>query len=278
MSAGLMGFPRLDYYEVESTLDIAREQARRGGLHGTLITAVHQTAGRGRRGAAWHDSGGKPSLPTPSPNAHDDIAPLEPAGNANALVTYILRPSADELPLRDAWRLPFIASLACVEALRGIGFAEAQVKWPNDLVLSGKKVGGLLVESVVVEESADRVYLLGIGINVGQTVFPRGTQYALEPTSLRLERSGSDAAPNAVDVIEAVTTYLEQAWLQYLPKREALIDAWRAYQMTGQRQAGLDSATGVPLSGRYVDVRSGDGAALISVGVDDSLVAMIASH
>ena len=201
------------------------------------------------------------------------------SGAANALTTYLLRPGAEDLPLTEAWRLPFLASLACVRALRGLGFAGAQVKWPNDLVIGGKKVGGLLVESMIDDVSGERIYLLGIGINVGQILFPAGNAYALEPTSLVLESAEQAGAPNAAQVIPALSAALEQAWRSFLVDSAALIPAWRTYQMTGQTQIGVDLMTGRELSGRYVDVRSSDGAALIETpGADnDSLVAVVAS-
>ena len=278
MSLGEIGFPRLDYFEVTSTLDIAREQVQRGAPHGTLITAIHQTAGRGRRGATWHDSGDS-GVAEDAESLKGVAAAGKTSNSANALTTYLLRPGAHELPIQDAWRLPFLASLACVEALRGLGFDDARVKWPNDLVISGKKVGGLLVESVISEPSGERVYLLGIGINVGQVLFPAATRYALEPTSLSLESAKQSSAPNAAQVILALSASLDSAWHNYLADSEALIAAWRSYQTTGQTQTGLNSATGQEMSGRYVDVRSSDGAALIAVadGNAESLTAVIAS-
>lgn len=243
-----MGFPRLQYYEATSTLDIGREQARRGIPHGAVITASHQSVGRGRRGTAWLDEPG-----------------------ASALMTFVLRPQIGSSAL---WRIAFIASLACTRAIRALGFYNAQVKWPNDLVIEGKKYGGLLVEPAGVNTGA---YLLGIGINVAQMEFPSGAGFALTPTSLRLAavQNGMNLALNAEDVITAVSQELQTAWTVHLASGEALVQTWRACQMTGQMQKGVALDTGASVEGIFRDVRTEDGAALLEVAGSTDWVAAL---
>jgi biotin-[acetyl-CoA-carboxylase] ligase BirA-like protein len=228
-----LGFPRLDYFEVASTLDIAREQARRGMPHGTLITAAHQTSGRGRRGARWEDETG-----------------------ASALLTYILRPNT---PLDEQWRVPFAASLACARFLQPIG---ASVKWPNDLIVSGGKIGGILVEA-----ADDGALLLGIGINVAQTAFPASAQYVFPPISLRMvsEGAGLPGTMNATDVASGISQALDQVWNREWVDSVVLIRAWRSFQAMGHAQMGIDLLTDERVTGVYRDVREIDGAALIEL-------------
>jgi BirA family biotin operon repressor/biotin-[acetyl-CoA-carboxylase] ligase len=127
------------YPLVDSTNDVARVWAGEGAMEGSVVVADEQTAGRGRRGAVW----------------------VCPAGEGLAF-SQILRPS---MP-RALWpRLALIAGLAVAKTLEILGLA-AEVKWPNDVLLEGKKVAGILVES-----SGDAV-IVGVGLNVNVEGFP----------------------------------------------------------------------------------------------------------
>ena len=239
------GTPRLDFATVTSTLDIAREVARHGAPHGTLITASHQTSGRGRRGASWLD---------------------RPA--QSALMTFILRPGSGSQI--SAWRVPFIASLACVRALHSLGFAAAQVKWPNDLVIGGAKVGGILVESFDHTDSGP-VYCLGIGINVTQSSFPDSADYVLPPTSLLIAAEQDRLAniPTTVETVACVCEHLDVEWQAHHECGDSLVNEWRKDMMVGHAQRGISLTTGEVVSGELRDVRATDGAALIETAVDE---------
>jgi len=120
-----------------STNDAARDLARAGEKGGTAVIARGQTSGRGTKGRAWHSALGK-----------------------GLYVSFILRPRRGELTL-----LPLAAGVAAVEAVfRSEGFAPL-LKWPNDIVWEGKKLGGILCESEsLAGETAFAV--LGIGLNL----------------------------------------------------------------------------------------------------------------
>ena len=122
-----LGAPRLHLRATDSTNDRARELALRGAPHGTLVTAGEQSAGRGRGGRTWS----------------------APAGRA-LLASMILR---------DPPRLLPIAAGVAVAELVG---REAELKWPNDVLLAGRKVAGILVEG----RPQERWAVLGIGLNV----------------------------------------------------------------------------------------------------------------
>jgi BirA family biotin operon repressor/biotin-[acetyl-CoA-carboxylase] ligase len=98
-----------------------------------LVAAEEQTAGRGRRGRRWHSAPG--------------------AGITFSLGRRIRR------PVRELPALSLVAAVACIQALQALGIAGARLKWPNDLVVNGAKLGGILVES----RSGGAV--IGIGIN-----------------------------------------------------------------------------------------------------------------
>lgn len=119
-----------------STNDIAREYALKGAAEGTVILAKEQTQGRGRQGRAWY-----------SPK------------NKGLYLSIILRPPISGLSL-----LPLLAGLAVEEALHRMGVSVG-LKWPNDLVWSGRKVGGILSEG---NYSGNRLNfaVVGIGLNL----------------------------------------------------------------------------------------------------------------
>jgi BirA family transcriptional regulator, biotin operon repressor / biotin---[acetyl-CoA-carboxylase] ligase len=125
-----------------STNDDARELARHGAAHGTLVVADAQTSGRGRRGAAWLSAPGK-----------------------NLLLSLILRPS---LPLAAWPQLATVAAVAVADAVRPWA-PHARIKWPNDIHLGPLKVAGLLVESTLTGEADSSYVILGLGLNVSAT-------------------------------------------------------------------------------------------------------------
>jgi BirA family biotin operon repressor/biotin-[acetyl-CoA-carboxylase] ligase len=122
-----LGTPRLHLRRVDSTNERARALAQDGAPHGTLVTAAEQTAGRGRQGRLW----------------------VAPPGSA-LLMSLVLR----------AWPplLPLAAGVAVAETAGG----EAAIKWPNDVLVGGRKVAGILVEARTQAGWA----VLGAGINV----------------------------------------------------------------------------------------------------------------
>jgi BirA family biotin operon repressor/biotin-[acetyl-CoA-carboxylase] ligase len=133
------------YPTVGSTNEVASELARRGAAHGTLVVAEEQSAGRGRAGRAW----------------------LTPPGSALAL-SLVLRPG--KLSPGAAGGLSALGALAVAEAIDAQG-GGAQIKWPNDVLLDGRKVAGVLVESSWVGEVLDHA-VIGIGVNVRPASIP----------------------------------------------------------------------------------------------------------
>src|SRR5262249_21493392 len=111
-----------------------------GVAEGAVVIATAQEAGRGRRGRAWHSPPG-----------------------AGLYLSALLRPGG---AAPDAVHWSLAASVAACDALREVG-AGAAIKWPNDLLIAGRKAGGLLVETVSVG-SRLRAVLIGCGINVAQ--------------------------------------------------------------------------------------------------------------
>ncbi|MDI7275788.1 MAG: biotin--[acetyl-CoA-carboxylase] ligase [Anaerolineae bacterium] len=145
------------YYEsVGSTNDEARRLALAGAPEGTLVLAEEQTAGRGRLQRRW----------------------LAPRGQA-LLFSLVFYPTFEA---RDAFRLTMLASLACVQAVQEQTGLRPEIKWPNDLLLQGKKLAGILSE---LGQAGDRLYaVVGIGLNVNVDFSP-WPELREQATSLR---------------------------------------------------------------------------------------------
>jgi BirA family biotin operon repressor/biotin-[acetyl-CoA-carboxylase] ligase len=209
-----LGRPRLHLRETGSTNERARELAGAGAPHGTLVTTGHQTAGRGRQGRSW----------------------VAPPGRALLCSLVVRRP--DEL-------LALRGGLAVAD-LAGPG---AQVKWPNDVLLDGRKVAGVLAEGRPQEGWA----VLGLGINVAVDV-------AALPDDLR-ERAGTlGRARDAVEPALAELLAALERWLAAQPGAVAA-ELGRRDALAGRpvRWAdGIGSAAGIDADGRLL-VRGEDG-------------------
>lgn len=216
MSAPRLGSPRLHLRRTDSTSDRARALAAAGAPHGTLVTASEQTAGRGRQGRAWSAPPGR------------------------ALLCSVV--------LRDPPRLlPLAAGVAVAEAI-GQG---ARLKWPNDVLLEGGKVAGILAEGRPQEGWA----VLGAGVNVA--VRPEDLPAELRSTAATLGRE-----PAAIEELLGAVLRSLGEWLG-APDGEVL-EAFRERDaLAGRRVAwagGAGVASGVDGDGRLV-VTSADGAA-----------------
>lgn len=164
---GALGSPRVHLRRTDSTNVRARALAADGAPHGTLVTAEEQTAGRGRQGRSWS----------------------APRGQA-LLCSLVLR---DPPPL-----LPLLAALAVAE-VAGDG---ARIKWPNDVLVDGRKVAGILVEGRPQEGWA----VLGVGLNVAVDV--QGLPPDVRDVAASLGRTPADVEP----ALRALLTALER-WL-----------------------------------------------------------------
>ena len=148
-----------------STNDLARELAARGTEEGTTVIARRQTAGRGRQGRLWSSPEG-----------------------SGLYFSVILRPTIS--PLRSSV-IALAAAVAVAETLTldyGLG---SDIKWPNDVLAGGRKICGILVESVI-EKDTLQYAVLGIGVNLLQESFPEEIRHSA--TSLLIE-SGLRVAP-----------------------------------------------------------------------------------
>ncbi len=210
----------------DSTQSEAQRLAAAGAPEGTVVTARHQRAGRGRRGHDWWDASGQ-----------------------GLLVSVLLRPVG---PVTTAPQLSLVGGLAVADALAAVASVPARIRWPNDLLVDGRKVCGILAEAS--SGGAGRLHhvILGIGVNLAQTAFPEAL--ADRATSLRLV---TGRAPDADVVLAAV---LEQLARHY--------DAWRAGGFAALRTAWLERST---LPGQLVRLPDGSDGVGVDVGDDGVL-------
>jgi BirA family transcriptional regulator, biotin operon repressor / biotin---[acetyl-CoA-carboxylase] ligase len=197
-----LGYPRLHLRETTSTNERARELASAGAPSGTLVTAGVQTAGRGRQGRTWS----------------------APAGRA-LLLSLILRET-------DA-----LVSLRAGLAVADLAGAFARVKWPNDVLVAGRKVAGVLVEARPQEGWA----VLGIGVNAA--LDPAELPPELHETAGTLGRDPESLEATLAELLDHLAARLaepREATLAALAERDALLGeqvAWSGGEGVG---AGID--------------------------------------
>jgi BirA family transcriptional regulator, biotin operon repressor / biotin---[acetyl-CoA-carboxylase] ligase len=158
LKGNLFGKRFFHFFKIDSTNRVAMELGYAGEPEGTLVLAEEQTAGRGRAGRSWHSERG-----------------------TGLYFTLLLRP---KLAPAQAPLLTMLAGLSAYAAIQGLTGLTPELKWPNDLLLNEKKVGGILTE-MHAEPSVVRFVIVGIGINVNQDKFP--PELASIATSLRKE-------------------------------------------------------------------------------------------
>ena len=165
------------YDEIDSTNNRAKEAGDNGAAHGTLFVADMQVAGKGRRGRVWKSPSG-----------------------SSIYMTILLYP---DIPPVKAPQLTLIMAIAVAEGIREVTGLETKIKWPNDIVVNGKKICGILTEMGTNGVKINYV-LIGVGINVNLKEFPEEMQD--KATSLILE-GGHEYDRN--QVIAQVMKYFE---------------------------------------------------------------------
>lgn len=158
LKGSLFGKRIYHFFKVDSTNRVALELGHAGEPEGAVVLAEEQTAGRGRAGRAWQS----------------DRA-------AGIYVTLLLRPKLSPVQAPLLTMMAGLSARAAIQAHTGL---EPDIKWPNDLLLRGKKTGGILTE-MHAEPSQVRFVIVGIGLNVNQEKF--SGELASTATSLRIE-------------------------------------------------------------------------------------------
>lgn len=210
---------------VTSTNDLAVAMAEKGAPEGTVVVAEEQVAGRGRRGRHW-------------------VSPPD----CGVYLSVLLRP---EIPRDRFWHLAFVASLAAAEGIRWASRLDVHVKWPNDVLINGRKVCGILVEARKPSISFEPVAVLGVGVNVNTVEFP--PELAETATSIARE-AGAPVQRQAVErgVLDALATRYEQYRTEGF---RPILNMWKDHDCTVGRDVTVHSARG-PLEGTAVEVNA----------------------
>jgi BirA family biotin operon repressor/biotin-[acetyl-CoA-carboxylase] ligase len=228
------GYRLVSYDKVGSTNEEAKRLARDGAAEGTLVWALEQTAGRGRRGHTW----------------------ASPPGNL--YLSLILRPDCS---VGRAAQLGFVAALAVGDTLGAIagGLEDVSCKWPNDVLVEGRKIAGILLESELAEREIPEFVILGVGINLVSS--PQGTGFPA--TSIAEQGREASSPADALEEFARNFHAWQRRWREvgFAP----IGTAWRARATSlGEPiRVQLETAT---LYGRFLDIDEHGALLLESAG------------
>jgi len=237
-----LGAHRIDLVECGSTNDEAARLARAGASHGTIVIAESQRAGRGRDGRAW----------------------ASPRG-VGLYLSAVLRPP---LPLVDVPPMTLAIGVACCDAARRYA-PEVVLKWPNDLLVGSRKLGGVLVEAQSQGSRLEAV-IVGIGINLhgelpqdvgGITLADAGGTSIVAPLAAEHGAARSiDREAFINDLLAEIERWVDRYVACGLP---AIIPAWTARMAIGL--AARATVDGAPLTGELAGLDR-DGSLLLRDG------------
>jgi BirA family biotin operon repressor/biotin-[acetyl-CoA-carboxylase] ligase len=234
------------FQETDSTQRVARDLARAGAAEGTVVVAERQTAGRGRLGRSWHS----------------------PAG-LNLYCSLVLRP-----PLAPGAvpRLALVVGAAVAAAIVEETGAAAAIKWPNDVLVDGRKVAGILVEMDAEMERVHHV-IAGIGVNVNAPVASFPPELRDKATSLRVATGRRvDRAAFAARLLVA----LEARYGRFVSAGFASVRSeWESYSCLTGTEVRVASAAG-EVAGRVLGLD--DDGALRLAGPSGAVVRIIAGE
>lgn len=233
------------YYRAGSTNTVAMEAAAAGAPEGSVFLAEQQTAGRGRANNKWYS-----------------------AESTGIYCSVILRPA---LPPADVLVLSLAAGLAVHSAVSGMGAGiPPDLKWPNDLLIGGKKFCGILTE-MSAEATRVRHIVVGIGINVNQTKFPED----LQPVATSLQATtGSEWS--RIELCAALLKSLDREYHGLLNRPNAHADILRRFEQNSpmvrrcnvhvEENGGFDGTTeGLDPRG-FLKVRTSEGVRIVYSG------------
>jgi BirA family biotin operon repressor/biotin-[acetyl-CoA-carboxylase] ligase len=196
LKTSFVGRKILYFSTLASTMDTARQAVQQGAADGTVIIAGEQTAGKGRLKRPW----------------------LSPAGSI--ALSIVLHPDIAGLPY-----LIMIASLAVVRSIEAVTGIKTQIKWPNDILIDGKKVCGILIEN---ELKANKVVytIVGIGINVDLN-----TEGYPEISAASISLKSKSVLDLRIKIIQCLLSEFETLYLK-LPDGKSIYRAWRSRLVT----------------------------------------------
>jgi len=211
-----------------STMDEAFRLGMEGCSEGTVVCAEAQSKGRGRLGRAWTSPKGK-----------------------GLYFSFVLRPS---LPLNQLAQLTLMSAVALAEAIEGVSDLKPLIKWPNDILLDGRKLAGILTE-LRAESDQVKFVVVGIGLNVNTSA------HQLVPGAASL-KVAADRGFDRVQVFQSILRSLEKWYVKLLGHEFVLVmEEWKMRSATLKKRVRITDPTGI-IEGEAVDLDE-DGALLI---------------
>jgi len=202
-----IGSEILHFAEIASTNTLAMDLAHKGAADGTVVIAETQTGGKGRLGRTWESPRG------------------------NLYLSAILRPG---VPVHKAPLITLMGAVAVAEAVREHLGAPAGIKWPNDVLIGGKKVAGLLTE-MSAEPDRIRHIVLGIGVNVNMGVRELAPEVRRTATTLA---AATGARVDRTSFAKALLAGLDKWYQRFLKNEAYVLEAWKELNVTlGSRVA-----------------------------------------
>jgi BirA family biotin operon repressor/biotin-[acetyl-CoA-carboxylase] ligase len=195
--------------EVDSTNTEARRLAELGEKEGTVVIAASQVKGQGRLGRRW----------------------ISPPGGL--YLSVILKPyiSPSKLPV-----ITLLSAVAVVRTIRGLTKLDTAVKWPNDIVIMGKKVGGILCEA------SKNIIIVGIGINLNTSLFLFPSSLKKQVTSVKFELGASVDRDKVIKILLEEFDKLYRDFLHH--KQEEIVSEWSSSCQTLGSRVKIETQKG----------------------------------
>lgn len=229
---------------IDSTNTKAQELAEKGYPSGTLVVADKQESGKGRRGRSW----------------------VSPSGTG-IFMTLMIKPDINP---NNASMLTLVAALAVAKAITSVTGEEAMIKWPNDIVVNGKKVCGILTEMNAQFDYINHI-VVGIGINVHNESFPE--EISQMASSLMIEAGGKRF--HRAQIIAETMSYFEQYYDTFLKTQdlsalvreydELLVNRNKSVRVLDPKEPFDGKAMGITLKGELI-VDTWESRKLVSSG------------
>jgi BirA family transcriptional regulator, biotin operon repressor / biotin---[acetyl-CoA-carboxylase] ligase len=222
---GPLGGPLVHLRRTGSTNDAARDAARRGATSGAVFVAEEQEAGRGRQGRTWVSAPGHSLTLSAIARAEPDVFPL----------------------------LPLVTAVAVCEAGEAAAPVSCRIKWPNDVLIEGRKVSGILIES----RPQERWAVIGIGLNVDTETQELDPELRATATSLRI------AGGRPVDRDAALAELLDRFAEWTRATQERVVDAFRERDALLGKRISF-TAAGTEMDGEAAGVDGGGNLVVFS--------------
>lgn len=239
LGTAVVGKNVLYFDSLDSTNDFAKKLASEGCEDGTAVIAGMQSSGRGRVGKTW-----------------------ESLRDKGVYMTVVLRP---EIPPERIQLLTLASSVAVVDAIAETCGVAAGIKWPNDILLDGKKVCGILTE-MNCETDIVNYAVIGIGINFSQSAedFPEGLKdKAVSLLGYLRQRGVPAGAPDRLDLVRAVLVRLDRNYsLLSEGSGSLIVEKWKQRSLTLGKEVRITARDG-QYTGTALDI-AGDGRLVVS--------------